>query len=65
MCIRDRGFTKDGTMIVEFENCTEGTVTYDIPSIDRQGVVPIKRVADDNIVVCEALLEGQGQAFTD
>lgn len=46
---------KDGTMIVEFKNCTEGTVTYDIPSIERQGVVPIKRVANDNIPLCEAL----------
>ncbi len=47
--------TPDGTMIVEFENCIDGTVTYDIPSINRHGVVPIKRVADDNIVLCQEL----------
>lgn len=47
----------DGTIVVEFSACNEGTVTYDIPSIDRQGVVPIERVfADsDNLAHCEEL----------
>ena len=47
----------DGTIVVEFSGCNEGTVTYDIPSIDRQGVVPIERVfADsDNLAHCEEL----------
>ena len=45
----------DGTIILTFENCNSATVEYDITSIDRQGVIPIQRVADDNIVVCEAL----------
>ena len=46
----------DGTFVVEFTKCNEGTVTYDIPSIDRQGVVPIERVATDNVPLCDALL---------
>ncbi len=45
----------DGTLILTFNSCNSGTVEYDIPSINRQGTVPIQRVANDNIVVCEAL----------
>ena len=46
---------EDGTMLVEFTNCFSGTVTFDIPSVDRQGVVPIQRVATDNVELCEQL----------
>jgi cyclophilin family peptidyl-prolyl cis-trans isomerase len=46
----------DGTIILSFEDCNSGLVEYDIPSIDRQGSVPIERVAGDNIDLCEALL---------
>jgi len=45
----------DGTIILTFDNCNAGTIEYDIPSINRQGIVPIRRVANDNIVICEAL----------
>jgi hypothetical protein len=45
----------DGTIILTFDSCNSGTVEYDITSIDRQGIVPIRRVVDDNIVLCEAL----------
>ena len=45
----------DGTIALTFDYCNSGTVEYDIPSINRQGVVPIRRVANDNIVLCEAL----------
>ena len=45
----------DGTILLTFENCNEGTVEYDIPSINRQGIVPIERVAIDNVPLCEAL----------
>jgi hypothetical protein len=45
----------DGTIILTFTSCNSATVEYDIPSINRQGIVPIRRVADDNIVICEAL----------
>lgn len=46
----------DGSIILTFENCASGTVEYDIPSIGRQGTVPIQRVVDDNQVLCEALV---------
>ena len=29
---------------------------YEIPSIDMVGIVPIVRIADDNVALCEALL---------
>jgi len=45
----------DGTLLLTFTDCGSGTVAYDIPSISRQGVVPIQRVANDNIALCEAL----------
>jgi len=45
----------DGSIILTFDSCNSGTVEYDIPSINRQGIVPIQRVAGDNIVLCEAL----------
>jgi formylglycine-generating enzyme required for sulfatase activity len=45
----------DGSIILTFDSCNSGTVEYNITSINRQGIVPIQRVADDNIVICEAL----------
>jgi hypothetical protein len=47
--------TLDGTIILEFSSCNAGTVTYDIPSIGRQGVIPIERVALDNVARCYLL----------
>ena len=45
----------DGTITLTFDSCNSGTIDYDITSINRQGTVPIRRVADDNIAICEAL----------
>jgi len=45
----------DGTIKLTFTSCNSGIVEYDIPSINRQGTVPIQRVADDNIALCETL----------
>jgi hypothetical protein len=45
----------DGTIILTFTSCNSATVEYDIPSIDQQGIIPLVRVANDNIVICEAL----------
>ena len=47
----------DGTLTLIFENCNSAVVEYDITSINRQGSVPIQRVANDNIALCEALAE--------
>jgi sugar lactone lactonase YvrE len=45
----------DGTIILSFDSCKSGLVEYDIPSINQQGTVPIQRVANDNIALCEGL----------
>lgn len=45
----------DGTIILTFDSCNSGTVEYDIPSINSQGIVPIQRIAGDNIALCDAL----------
>jgi len=45
----------DGTITLTFDNCNSGTIEYDIPSIDQQGVVNIVRVANDNVALCETL----------
>lgn len=45
----------DGTITLTFSSCNSGTVEYDITSINQQGTIPIRRVADDNIVLCEML----------
>lgn len=47
--------TASGTATLTFENCNSGTLEYDIPSISRTGIIPIQRVADDNVVLCEAI----------
>jgi hypothetical protein len=39
-----------------FKNCNSGTAEYDITSIDAQGTIPLIRVANDNIALCDALL---------
>jgi len=53
--------TEDGTISLSFKNCNEGTVSYDITSTDVQGVVPIRRIANDNIALCDALLRESQQ----
>ena len=37
----------DGSLIVEFESCEKGVITYVIDSIGQQGVVPIQRIVAD------------------
>jgi hypothetical protein len=45
----------DGTMILEFKDCTEGLVSYEIDSLGISGEIPIERIVDDNVALCEAL----------
>jgi hypothetical protein len=45
----------DGTITLSFEGCDSGTVDYDIPSIGQQGSIPIQRIADDKIALCNLL----------
>lgn len=45
----------DGTIILTFDNCYSGSAVYDIPSINQKGTVPIQRVTNENVPLCEAL----------
>jgi len=45
----------DGTMTIEFADCTEGLVTYDITSLGISGAIPIERITPDNVALCESL----------
>lgn len=47
----------DGTMSIEFADCTEGLVTYEIPSLNLSGEIPIQRITDDNVALCETLAD--------
>jgi len=51
--------TQGGTITLTFDDCNSGTAQYNIPSINRQGTIPIQRVATDNVGVCEAMQEAQ------
>ena len=43
-----------GTVTLEFESCSSGFVSYELPDIGLSGVIPIQRLAADNIAACEA-----------
>lgn len=44
-----------GTMTIEFADCSEGLLAYEITSIDRSGEIPIERIVSDNVALCESL----------
>lgn len=50
--------TNYGTIVIEFKNCSEGTVTYNFPGVGISGSFPIKRVVNSNVALCEALQTG-------
>lgn len=45
----------DGTITIEFADCTEGLVTYQLTTPGVSGEIPIRRITDDNVALCEAL----------
>jgi hypothetical protein len=45
----------DGIMTIEFADCTEGLVTYEITSPSLSGEIPIQRIVNDNVTLCETL----------
>jgi YVTN family beta-propeller protein len=49
-----------GKIQLEFTSCNAGTITYRIPALSIEGVVPIERIVHDNIALCERLLEAEG-----
>ena len=45
----------DGTLVIEFVDCTEALATYEITSLDISGVIPLERIVSDNVPYCEVL----------
>ncbi len=45
----------DGSMKIEFADCKQGLVTYEITSLGISGQFPIERIALDNVPLCESL----------
>ena len=45
----------DGTLTLEFADCTEGLVNYEITSLGISGEIPIERITPDNVALCETL----------
>ena len=46
---------EDGSFTVDFTDCSNGLIEFDIPSINLQGEIPIMRISDDNVPLCEEL----------
>ena len=45
----------DGTLTIEFADCANGLVSYEITSLGISGEIPIERIALDNVSLCETL----------
>ena len=50
---------QDGNVIFEFSSCNRGTMTYRIESVGVDGIIPLERIALDNVPLCEILREKQ------
>ena len=44
-----------GSLTLRFSSCTAGTATYELPSLGRSGEIPLQRIVDDRVPLCEAL----------
>jgi len=44
-----------GTLTIEFADCSQGVVAYELTSPNVSGEIPIQRIANDNISLCESL----------
>jgi formylglycine-generating enzyme required for sulfatase activity len=50
----------DGTVTLKALSCEEIELTYEIFSAEQEGLIPLGRIADDNVAYCNSLL-GQEQ----
>jgi len=44
-----------GTMTIEFADCSTALLSYELTSLGLTGEVPIQRIVNDNVALCEAL----------
>lgn len=47
------GQSPDGTIVLDFDGCNSGRVFYEIASTGEEGMIPIQRIAVDNVPACE------------
>jgi len=47
--------TNGGTVEVQFADCENGLLTYNIPALGLSGSIPITRITPDNVARCEGL----------
>jgi hypothetical protein len=45
----------DGTLVLEFSDCTQALATYEITSLEISGEIPLERIVTDNVSYCEVL----------
>ena len=53
-----------GTLVLEFADCSNGMASYDIPSLGMSGEIPIQRIVEDNVPLCEAFNSGSESTGT-
>jgi len=44
-----------GSLLLRFEDCSNGSIFYDLPGIGRTGTIPIRRVSTENVEKCELI----------
>ena len=47
-----------GTIVLEFLDCDTGLVHFNIPSLGLSGTIPIVRLSNDNVALCESQNSG-------
>jgi hypothetical protein len=47
-----------GTLVLSFSDCASGQLAYDLPLAGLQGTIPLQRVVQDNVSLCEDLASG-------
>jgi hypothetical protein len=52
--------TQDGEMTVQFSSCTQGNIAYDLGTASVTGNVPVQRLANDIVTLCESMYQQPG-----
>lgn len=50
---------RDGEILLDFTTCNSAMIHYDIPSVNRQGSIPLERIVLDNVAPCYMLNASQ------
>jgi hypothetical protein len=46
-----------GSLTIEFAGCNAALVTFDVTALSLTGAIPITRIANDNVALCELLAD--------